>query len=267
MIGKIIKLNENDIRTMVSESVRQILDINGRRRLYESQLKECVSPDEDVMRKFFNIDSNGCRPILMERINLNRIIGKHGDNGLIIISGNRTSNTREQNELNANSLRKDIENAGYSYLPAYGGYENDETGEYADYEPSFIVFNYSVKGEPRDFSELKNYGIEWCGKYKQDSFTIKEPNKPAYWMDSNGNKANKSETDMVYKNDPTQQYFTSLVPQDRKNELEKRYGKKYHHRRFTYDIVPEGYVAVNPVPATLNERRRRESRGEVMIWE
>lgn len=215
---RIIKLNENDIKTMVSESVRQILDINGRRRLYESQLKECASPDEDVMRKFFSIDSNGCRPILMERINLNRIIDKHGDNGLIIISGNRTSNTREQNELNANSLRKSIEDAGYSYLPVYGGYENDE---YADYEPSFIVFNYSVKGEPGDFSELKNYGIEWCGKYKQD----------------------------------------------RKNELEKRYGKKYHHRRFTYDIVPEGYVAVNPVPATLNERRRRESRGEVMIWE
>ena len=47
-MNKIIKLNENDIRAMVSESVRQILDINGRRRLYESQLKECVSPDEDV---------------------------------------------------------------------------------------------------------------------------------------------------------------------------------------------------------------------------
>lgn len=266
-MAKIIELSENKIKSMVSQAVNRVLDINDRRRLYESRLTECVNTNEDVMANFFGISSNKCRPILMERINLNRIISKHGDSGLIIISANRTANSPEVNAANAKKLISDIENAGYSYLPVYGGYENTKTGEYADYEPSFLVFNYSKDGEPRNFEDLKQYGITWCARYGQDSFTIKEPDKPAYWMDGNGNKANSSETSKVFKNDPNQQYFTSLVSQERKNELEKQYGKRYHHRRFTYDIVPEGHVLVNPVPVTLNERRRRESRGEIMIWE
>lgn len=168
--------------------------------------------------------------IINEKTTLNRILTKHGNEGYIIISGNRGNLSPEENEANRISLLNDIKKANYNYTESYGGYNNVETGEYGDYEPSFIVFN---NGANTDFNKLLQYGMIWCAKYDQDCFLVKAPNNPAIYVDRNGNKVNSTESYEVYKNDPKQEFFTTLNSQDRDREQMK---KGVIGRRWTHDI-------------------------------
>lgn len=257
-------MEKKELNIIKEEVLSKLNSMDERKEYFAQKLEKCSNIKEDVMNIYHNIKSNGCKPIMVEKVTLDRILQKHGENGLIIVSANRADNTKEYNEMAARDLLANIENAGYSYLPAYGGYQNSKTGERGDYEPSYIIFNYSSKGEKRDFEKLKEFGIALCGRYNQDCITIKEPNKPAYWIDRNGEKVNSSETEKYWKNSPYHEYFTTLVSKDKAEELEKLYNKKYNGRKFTYDIIPEIYI--NPIPCTLNERIRREFVGEVMVW-
>ena len=287
-IAKQIKaeeLNERSInakRKVISERKEQF------RRLHEKASTE----NEDVMNRYYNIPTNQNKPVRIDETTLDRILNKHGRNGLINISANRSDMPQEDNIVNTKSLISDLKNSGYSYLTTYGGYRGED-GVEDDYEPSFIVFN-KTNGEKRDFEELRQFAILLCGKYNQDSVLIKAPNVNPIYVDYNGQKVNKTESDIVWKNDPKQEYFTSLKSQNEVdeeicNKLMGQY-KSYCHKnnipftksgfenfynthlndietigkRYTYDIRFEGRY-VNPMPCTRTERMKRK--GEIMIWE
>lgn len=251
----------------------------------------------DVLKRYYGIDSNHCRPLVMEKINLNRIITKHGDNGVINLSACRSNLPQEVNDEQTQELLHDIQSAGYAYLPTYGGYRDTSKGEEADYEPSFIVFNYNTKGEPQQWEKLKQFGIEMCRKYDQSSVLVKAPGENPVYLDGNGRKINSSETDKVFKNDANQEFFTTLKnKQDVDKEIDDKLMTLYHQwqrktgrtlnakelekfkqdnldkvknigRRYTYDIKFDECVLVNPGPATLMEQMLRSQKGEIMLWD
>lgn len=264
-------------------------------RKEEFRLKhsKAASVNEDVMKRFYGISTNGNKPVLVEKITINRIINKHGNNGLVTVSANRSDLSKEENDENAKKLIDDIKKSGYSYLPTYGGYRGTD-GVEDSYEPSFVIFNHTSDGKTGDFEKLRDFALYVCDKYNQNSVLIKAPNNPPIWVDKDGNKVNKKEGNKVWKNDPTQEYFTSLKSKDAvdKEIREKLMGKyktychkngipltkdgfeKFYNdhlndiksigRRYTYDIsFDECYV--NPMPCQLSERMRRVN--EIMIWE
>lgn len=264
---------------------------------YRDRLRYALNEKDNVMKRFYDIDANHCSPMLVEKITLDRIIKKHGDNGLINISAWRSEKDEETNVENTRNLIKDLQNSGYRYLPGYGGYRDTDKGEESFFEPSFNVFNYNTKGEPQDFEKLKNFGIELAKKYDQSSVLVKAPTEPPVWLNGDGQKVSKDETNQVFKNDPNQEYFTSLksydeLESDKEVLLKNQYVryckdkgiapdfnkgfeqyKKEHtkdvpvSRRYTYDMKWSGLgeCYVNPSPCTMNERRMRTSVGEILV--
>lgn len=245
---------------------------------FRKKLVKCTNVNEDVMSIYYGITTNKCKPILMESMSINRLLTKHGDNGYVIISANRNENTDEENIQKTNELKYQITLSGRSYLPVYGGYRNEKTGEEAQYEPSFVVFNYNTDGDKMSIKELVNMAKQWCAEYQQDCAYVKLPGKDLVYMNAAGKIVNKRESGKVAINDPNKEYFTSLTdehPQD--GEMPKR--------RFSSDIEfpddKKGEVApdrdienfeninewyCNPIPCTLNEMRRRMAMHEVMIY-
>lgn len=209
-----------------------------------------INEDYDVMSKYFNIYSNGNMPQQLSEATINRIIDKHGKNGFIIVSANRSDEDRDTNKNNTLSLINDIKNSGYSYFPVYGGYKGTD-GVVDEYEPSFFVANYDRNGNVGDFDKLKSLAAEWCGKYNQDSVLVKSPNDPPIYIDRMGNKVSANSSNNVSINNPNKEFFTAL------------YKKPQGTNRFTYDINFECYC--NPNPCTLNEYMRRKSSGELLI--
>lgn len=264
-----------------------------RKEEFRKKHSKASTINEDVMKRFYGIKSNGNKPVLLEKVTLDRIIYKHGADGLINISANRSDMPKERNDEKTKELISDLQKSGYSYLPTYGGYRSPE-GIEDEYEPSFVVFNHKTDGKIGDFEKLRDFAIFLCGKYEQDSVLIKAPKNPPIYVDKDGEKVNKKESDTVLKNDPTQPYFTSMkskedVDKEIREKLLGRY-KTYCHqndipvtkdgfekyyqehindidsigRRYTYDIsFDECYV--NPMPCQLTERMRRV--GEIMVWE
>lgn len=232
----------------------------------KKRIKEIVLEEklQDVMERYYGIKFNkGVQ--LVESITLDRLINKHGANGYVALSACRVANGEEKNIQLTKDLISDIKGRGYGYLPTYGGYNDKENGgETADYEPSFIVFNYNRKGEKTDFADLERFACEMCGKYCQDSVMIAPPNQPPYYADCEGNKVSSKSSMDYKKNDFGQEYFTSLVPKE-KVDANRRNGQPIG-RRFTADIQFEGKVFINPQPQNLNEQRRRMN-GEVMLVE
>lgn len=238
-------LTESELRSIIKE---QVLKIMRDKRSIAKNI------NEDVMYKFYNIDSNHLKPILVERITIDRIIKKHGQNGYIIISANRSNEDEERNVSKTKELYRQIYKSGFSFLPVYGGYRGTD-GVEDDYEPSFIVFNYNKKGDAMDFNDLYKLGLKWCEEYGQNAFTVKAPGESPKHIDRNGNKINDYESLDYWKNDPNQAFFTSLTSKEKTDP-------KKPSRRFTLDIgyedqkVSESYY-INPAPCTLIERMRR----------
>lgn len=270
--------------------------MNERISFYAQRLNPARNLNEDVMKRFYNIESNHCRPMMVERITINRIIQKHGDNGLINISACRSNNTPEENEENTRNLIQDLRRSPFTFLPGYGGYHDRSGDEQASFEASFNVFNYDKNGKPLNWEDLYNFAIELCGKYDQYSVLVKAPGKDPIYVDRNGEKANDRESGEVFKNDPNQIFFTSLKSPDeidadneewfkqeytrqcKRNGIKKidfnseefKQFKKDHikdtpvSRRYTYDIgFDECYT--NPSPCTLTERQKRIGYGEILI--
>lgn len=292
-----ILIKENELRSLVAESVSECLDENARKSRKEAFRrlhKQARTINEDVMSRFYGIDTNRSRPVRIDEVTLDRVLKKHGDNGMINIRANNSKKSQEYNDEQTKNLIRDLKQSGYSYLPTYGSYRSPDTGVEDDYEPSFVVFNYDTKGNPLDFEKLRQFGIYLCGKYDQDSVLIKAPGENPIYVDRNGNKYNSTESNKVWKNDPTQEYFTSFKSKDdvadeenaklmhqykiycNRNGLPKtKKGFEEYcaaHRkdinsigkRYTYDIG-FGECYVNPMPCHLTERMKRK--GEVMIWE
>ena len=234
------------IKTIVSEAI--------------SDFKESII-NKDVMSIYYGINSNGHSPQKLNEVTVDRVLNKHGKNGMIIISANRSDLDNETNNANTRELIKDIRSTPFSYFPVYGGYHG--TDDVVDsYEPSFVVTNYSKQGEigdEEDFQKLFDFAIEMCGKYNQDSVLVKAPNDVPHYYNRNGEMQDSKSTDKVIKNDPNQEFFTSMI---KTNKLDREHPER--SKRFTYDIsFDECYC--NPNPCTLNEKMRRRKCGEILI--
>ena len=213
------------------------------------------------MKTPFNVLYGISNPDSMQKLNeetLSRIINKHGADGYIIVSANRSGLSGEENNRNTKSLINDLKNSKYGYFPVYGGYHGTD-GVVDSYEPSFIVFNHQkVTGEQDDFSNLKLLAIQLCGKYNQDSVMVKEPNENPYYINRDGDIVGKAKTNDVDLNNPKNEFYTSMI---KSNNLD--YKNPERLKRFSFPIEFECYM--NPCADTLNElRRRKEGFGEIV---
>jgi len=193
------------------------------------------------------------------------IKGKHAEKGYCIVSACRGDKTRVENNARTKQLAADIKSAGYSYMPVYGGYIEDDNGEVL--EASFVIFNYDNRGNSGDFNDLKSFAIDMCDKYNQDSILICEPGSVPTYYDRNGQIVSdpSKSSDKVKVNDKNEPYFTKF---------------KNKSKQFTYDIafpdedneltsslarILSGYDYLRKRPMTYGERHRRWSYGEVFV--
>lgn len=229
------------------------------KNLYTRVLNERKEKREksDVMSLYYDIQSNGHSPQKLDEVTIDRVLNKHAKNGLVIISANRSDNDNETNNHQTRELIADIKASGFSYFPVYGGYRG--TDDVIDsFEPSFVVVNYDRNGKESNFEELQQFGIDMCKKYGQDSVLIQAPNQAPNYIDKNGEQVNTTSSKDVIKNDPTQEYFSSLIKtKNIDNENPQRM------KRWTYDIRFECFC--NPYACTLNEQMRRSKSGEIMF--
>lgn len=242
---------------------------------------EFIDKKGELVRKPWNL-------MPLSESSLNRMM-EHGKTGMAIISANRSAIESSDPELDLTSefeasleekggvegidsdamydemedwlrkrnaradrdLRKDIRAAGFSYTPVFGGYHGqDDT--VSSYEPSYVVYCYSDKGEPVDFKKLEDFAIEMCGKYGQESVYIQRPGEPPVYIDRNGDQINTSSTNNFKFNRDDEQFYTTTSRD------------KSHPQRFTADIVFESmYIQLRP--ASINESIRRVSSGEYIL--
>lgn len=287
------KIDENTfyIRDLITTELHKMMN-----EYYQNTRREALNEKENVMKRYFDIKTNNTAPVLVEKVTIDRIINKHGNNGFVILSANQGKNVSEkENDENEKELIKDIKQTSFTFLPVYGGYHNPTSDERDELEPSFIVFNYDRAGNSLNFDDLKAFAIEMCGKYKQHSVLIKDPNNPPIYVDKNGVKQNNTETDFVWKNDATKEFYSSLknigdIEKEVEDKMRGLY-KSYCHknditptkdgfnsflknnrdkikelgRRFTFDIQFENKYYVNPSPCQLAERMSRYN--EIIIWD
>ncbi len=200
--------------------------------IWKFQLTHCTNENEDVMKRFYGIHANGCKPHIIERMVLDRIIAKYGDNGYACLSASRGDKTDKENEDATRQLLSDIRAGHWSFLPTYSRFKNIETGEVDGYNPSFIVFNQSKQGDVRDYNDLFDFAKRMCGKYNHDVVVVKAPDKSSIYIDCNGEPCDKTEDTKAWKN----------------------------------GILFEKNIYVNPIPCTLGERIHRSGMGEVMLF-
>ena len=165
---------------------------------------------------------------------------------------------KEQEQTNIENhkkLKSQIRDAGFGFVPAFGGYKekvvDKDTGEINlvdtdKPENAFIVMARPDKG--LTYEKLKEFGISMANEYNQDSFLFKPANEDdtgAYYITKTGDV--DMSFDDVTPNDIEQIYYTQL--------------RKRRHERFTFteDLVYEMRIP-NPPNSTAEARLRR---GEV----
>ena len=236
----------------------QINEIKNLMRRIGENIDEC-----DIMTEYYDCKANGHGPQIIEEETIRRILDKHGKEGFVVISANRTDMPQQENNENTRSLIQDIRATGHSYLPVYGGYKGSD-GVVDKFEPSFVVFNYDRKGEKTDFSDLEKFAVEMCGKYRQDSVLVVRPGEKALYLDKDGAVTGEEGDTPPILNDPTQQYFTSLI---KTQSIDKEHPER--SKRWTYDMHfnegREWNLYSNPNPCTLTEMMKRDSWGEVLL--
>ena len=222
----------------------------------------------------------------LDEASINRILDHAKDEGIVIISANRSAvfssnpncsledefiekygpveNMSEKefkekesrflqirNAAEDRHLKQDIKNAGYSFTPVYGGYHGSDDVQ-DSYEPSYIVYNKKKGGETGNFEDLERFAIDMCKKYRQDSVYVQRPGEPPMYLNADGEKTNKDSTNKVKINREDEEYYTT-ASRDKNSK-----------QRFTADFVFESAYQ-NLKPASLSERRRRCSTGEIIL--
>lgn len=161
---------------------------------------------------------------------------------------------RQRNKKADEKLEKTLRSSEnkFSFSPIFGGYKGTD-GVTDNFEPSYIIYNFTKKGERvEDFEELKAFAIKMCAVYKQDSVLINAPNETPNYYDADGNKVNSSSTNKIIFNDTSQECFST-------NKRDKT-----NPQRFTADINFEN-VYITSGASSLNERRMRTSTGEILL--
>ena len=208
-----------------------------------------------------------------------RVLTKYMDNGFMVITSDRTCEAQhglafgkvcseeaaaEQqliNQANYDDLVVLVRQAGFGYIPAFGGYKekviDKETGDETvvdTEEPENSLIIVARPNNGRDYEDLKRFGIAMAGKFNQDSFLYKPPNEidpKAYYLDRNGDV------------DKTMPEFTTFKPEDLSQEFYTQL-KKGQKRRFT--ALPENIervIYLREHPKSTWEARKRY--GEIFI--
>ena len=203
---------------------------------------------------------------VLNETTLKRILGEYFKQGFIIVTADRSCEAekgekcspeeiKEQEQINIENhkkLKSQIRDAGFGFVPAFGGYKekvvDKDTGEISlvdtdKPENAFIVMARPEKG--LTYEKLKEFGISMAKEYNQDSFLFKpanEDDKGAYYITKTGDV--DMSFDDVTPNDIEQIYYTQL--------------RKRRHERFTFteDLVFEMKIP-NPPNSTAEARLRR----------
>ena len=212
--------------------------------------------------------------IKFSQINIDSIIeGKHAKNGYAIVSACRGELSKEENDERTEELEKKIREKGYSFKRAFGNYIEEGNGEVS--EKSFIIFNFYRDGSKGNFDDLKDFVIQICADYEQDSVLIKAPDGVPVYYDKNGNVVSnpkKSSNKTTVDKNASDEYSTSL-------RVKGDHGKKH---RWTYDInfedddsvnsslvnilLKNGITHIGGIPSTINGHRIMSARGEIVYW-
>lgn len=183
----------------------------------------------------------------LNEITTNRLLGKHAENGFVILSSMRQNLSDDENDSRSQKLINQLQSSSniFSFLPCYGGYiENKGTPKQVNvYERSIILFNFDKKGNITNFNDLRKKSQELCKQFQQEEFLIKEPGKPPYYVRTNDGTKTVQFTGDIKIDDLASEFFTKL----------RRGGKQ-----FTF----EG-VYCNPEPACYSERHVRHLQGEI----
>ena len=219
--------------------------------------------EKTIFNELYNINNTYSLQTLNEET-LSRIINKHGKDGFIIVSANRSGLDNETNNKNTKNLINDLKTSQYGYFPVYGGYHgSDEVTD--SFEPSYIVYNHAKEDSSAylKFKNLYEFGLTLCKKYNQDSVYVQAPDEAPMYVDCNGNKVSGQSSKNFKVNDYAQTFYTTT-------KREKRSGKDYNDslitqpQRFTADIQFESMYR-RASPSTYFDRMKRCKLGEVFI--
>lgn len=222
-----------------------------------------------LLKEVYDSCSNNTKPISINETNAKRLLDRHTRFGYAIISASRGGGDfgldssipnedrklREINNKRTKELVDDVRKAGFSYTLTYGGFiENKgEEDEREVYERSVVVYANKTD-KTTDMDRLMDFAIEMCRKYNQDSVLIQEPNKPAVYLDKNGNVDFELGSNMSF-NDASETYFTDL----HKNTGGKM-RKSSKPTRFSFT---ESYIGARP--QCYSESHIRYLKGEVFL--
>lgn len=210
-----------------------------------------------VSEELFEEDFSKYRKL--DESTLNRLIKGHDKDGYVIISASRGDKTPIENNRRFDELKGKVWSLGYSYVPVFGGYKEDDFGEV--FEKSLFVLPKNKRSGNIDlekfFSDMKELGKE----YEQDSILVKYPDEnPRYLELSTGELGAPFDGELLL-NDVTQQYFTSL-----KKWNTDKYGDsiKGKPQRYTFTT---NEVYLREQPKTISEAHRRSLLGEIVFYQ
>ena len=183
---------------------------------------------------------------------------------------------RELNNTKTKSLKQDLSQSKFSYMPVYGGFiENKGTPiEQAIFEASFLVFNILAKANHPfvPYEELFDWGVWMIKRYSQDSFLYKRGDHNPYYIDKNGKIDDRHFFTGEHQIDNyAAEYFTQIKQFKPQNDSNEEYNDKFGgvNKRFTYKTKYDenkifiGFFKNSPTWQTINEHRMRQGGGEV----
>lgn len=195
----------------------------------------------------------------LDESTLNRLIKGHDKDGYVIISASRGDKTPYENNRRFDELKGKVWSLGYSYVPVFGGYKEDDFGEV--FEKSLFVLPKNKRSDTIDlekfFSDMKELGKE----YEQDSILVKYPDEnPRYFELSTGKLGVPFDGELLL-NDVTQQYFTAL-----KKWNTDKYGDRIKGKPQRYTFTTNE-VYLREQPKTISEAHRRSLLGEIVFYD
>jgi len=206
---------------------------------------------------------------------VDKALSDHFDSGFIIISADRPcvpdfggtcsveeqNKQREVNAANEKEIKKDIEQAGFKYIPTHSGrteVSRDPESEALNYndvpmpELAFIIpaKKENSEADDHDFLDLKSLGVALIRKYGQDSFLFNPPSgtdSSAFFIGKDGGVQLRLQD--VSSNELVQSYFSRLRKEPTGNSYKMMENK-------TFLLVPKP-------PKNIFESQAR--RGEVFV--
>lgn len=236
--------------------------MDGLKSYYKDKFTTNVKPNNYLSSVYGREVANNGRMIPLNEISMNRLLGKHYNNGgFAIVSASRFDKTPAENEQNTQKMYELIRNSEFRFIPAFGGFveTNNETGEKKDNvdEKIAIILCFDRQGKEIPFERLYKFAFDLGVRFEQDSVLIKAPNDNPKYIVTHERSGKVGSVDMEFTgdivlNDVTQQFFTNMA--------NRRTSQHAGKNRFTFTEC-----FLNPPFATLNEGQSRTGKGEIVF--